>query len=99
MVVTGKGTHDSAGILSEYRVCFAVQKKSKKETTRVITSSSDKLHQAEGEEMNEELFNGSFQLMPGEFCVFFFLQIFRITINVIKRLLDEAQSESPFTKT
>lgn len=38
----------------------------------MITSSSDKLHQAEGEEMNEELFNGSFQLMPGEFCVGFF---------------------------
>lgn len=29
----------------------------------MITSSSDKLHQTEGEEMNEELLNGSFQLL------------------------------------
>lgn len=30
---------------------------------------------------------------------FFFLQIFRITIYAMERLLDEAQSESPFTET
>lgn len=60
--VTEKGTHDSAGIRHEYRLCLAVQKMSQKETTRAITSSSDKLHQTEGEEMNEELLNGSFQL-------------------------------------
>lgn len=70
--VTEKGTHDSAGTLREYQVCFAVQKMSQKETTRVITSSSDKLHYAEGEEMNEELLKGSFQLLisqlkPGAF--------------------------------
>lgn len=55
LVVTEKGTHDSVCILREYRVCFAVQKMSQKETTRMITSSSDKPHQTEGEEMNEEL--------------------------------------------
>lgn len=43
----------------------------------MITSSSDKRHQTEGEEMNEELLHGSFQLLilqlkPGGF---FFLQI------------------------
>lgn len=61
--VTEKGTHDSAGIQHEYRLCLDVQKMSQKETTRAITSSSDKLHQTEGEEMNEELLNGSFQLL------------------------------------
>lgn len=61
--VTEKGTHDSAGIQHEYRLCLEVQKMSQKETTRAITSSSDKLHQTEGEEMNEELLNGSFQLL------------------------------------
>lgn len=30
---------------------------------QVITSSSDKQHQKEGEEMNEELLHGSFQLL------------------------------------
>lgn len=43
----------------------------------MITSSSDKRHQTEGEEMNEELLHGSFQLLilqlkPGGF---FSLQI------------------------
>lgn len=61
--VTEKGTHDSAGTRHEYRLCLAVQKMSQKETTRAITSSSDKLHQTEREEMNEELLNGSFQLL------------------------------------
>lgn len=96
--VTEKGTHDSAGTLREYRVCFAVQKMSQKETTRVITSSSDKLHYAEGEEMNEELLKGSFQLLisqlkPG---ALFSLQILRITISVGERLLQEAKSGIPF---
>lgn len=45
----------------EYRLCLAVHKMSQKETTRAITSSSDKLHQTEREQMNEELLNGSFQ--------------------------------------
>lgn len=49
--------------LGEHRLCLAVQKMPEKETTRMITSSSDKLHQTEGEEMNEELLNGSFQLL------------------------------------
>lgn len=71
---------------------------SQKETTRVITSSSDKLHQTEGEEMNEELLNGSFQLLilqlkPG---AFFSLQILRITISVRERLLCEVESGIPF---
>lgn len=61
--VTEKGAHDSAGSRHEYRLCLAVQKMSQKETTRAITSSSDKLHQTEREEMNEELLNGSFQLL------------------------------------
>lgn len=52
--------------LREHQLCFVVQKMPEKETT----SSSDKLHQTQGEEMNEELLNGSFQLlvlqlMPG----------------------------------
>lgn len=49
--------------LGEHQLCFVVQKTPKKETTRVITSSSDKLHQTQGEEMNEELLSGSFQLL------------------------------------
>lgn len=82
--VTEKGTHDSAGTHHEYRLCLAVQKMSQKETTRAITSSSDKLHQTEREEMNEELLNGSFQLLilqlkPG--AGFFPPQILRISLS------------------
>ena len=64
----------------------------------MITSSSDKLHQAEGEEMNEELLNGSSQLLilqlkPG---AVFSLQILRITISLRQRLLCEVESGIPF---
>lgn len=59
-----RGTHDFTSILCECPAWFAAQKTpSQTETTRVITSSSDKLQQAEEEEMNEELLNGSFQLL------------------------------------
>jgi len=64
----------------------------------VITSSSVKQHQTEGEEMNEEPLNGSFQLLilqlkPGAVCS---PQILRITVSVRERLLCETEPGIPF---
>lgn len=66
----------------------------------MITSSSDKLHYAEGEEMNEELLKGSFQLLisqlkPG---AFFFLFRYSELLYLLGRGCCERQNqESPFT--
>lgn len=66
----------------------------------MITSSSDKLHYAEGQEMNEELLKGSFQLLisqlkPG--AVFFPFRYSELLYLLGRGCCGRQNQESPFT--